>query len=135
MNLYIKIENGVPKDHPIFEDNFLAAFPAIDINNLPPEFAKFVRVPMPKLSPYDKGATVRYDWVDGVVQDVWTVETMTAEERAAKIEEAKAYPHPASWVFNEEVCGWMPPFPPPSDGKQYRWDEPTLSWVEVVKPE
>lgn len=36
-----------------------------------------------------------------------------------------------SWVLNEETCLWDPPIPYPNDGKPYRWDEPTTSWVEV----
>lgn len=36
-----------------------------------------------------------------------------------------------SWVINEETCRWDPPTPMPTDGKMYRWDEDTTSWVEV----
>ena len=36
-----------------------------------------------------------------------------------------------SWVLNEDTCRWDAPVPYPTDGKRYRWDEPTLSWVEV----
>lgn len=48
-----------------------------------------------------------------------------------------------SWVLNEETCQWEAPIPLPVDAgtqipfgdhfhyKQYKWDEPTLSWVEV----
>lgn len=38
----------------------------------------------------------------------------------------------ASWVLNEDTCLWNPPVPYPTDGKRYRWDEPTVSWVEVT---
>ena len=38
----------------------------------------------------------------------------------------------ASWVLNETTCQWNSPTPMPTDNKQYRWDEPTTSWVEVV---
>ena len=37
----------------------------------------------------------------------------------------------ASWVLNEETCLWEAPIPMPEDGKQYMWDESTLSWIEV----
>jgi len=37
----------------------------------------------------------------------------------------------ASWLLNESTCLWDAPTPMPTDGKMYRWDEPTLSWVEV----
>lgn len=37
----------------------------------------------------------------------------------------------ASWVLNESTCLWDAPSPKPNDGKQYTWDESTISWVEV----
>jgi hypothetical protein len=43
MNLYIEIKDGQPINHPISESNLLEAFPNIDLNNLPPRFAKFNR--------------------------------------------------------------------------------------------
>jgi hypothetical protein len=36
-----------------------------------------------------------------------------------------------SWILNEQTCLWDAPTPMPQDGKQYRWDEPTTSWIEV----
>ena len=36
-----------------------------------------------------------------------------------------------SWTLNNDTCVWDPPTPCPTDGKYYRWDEPTLSWIEV----
>jgi len=36
----------------------------------------------------------------------------------------------ASWVLNEATCLWEPPTPYPNDGKNYDWDEASLSWVE-----
>jgi len=36
-----------------------------------------------------------------------------------------------SWVLNESTCLWDAPIPMPTDGKIYRWDEPTLSWAEM----
>ena len=40
-----------------------------------------------------------------------------------------------SWILNEETCLWDAPTPMPQcdeeDEKRYRWDEPTLSWIEV----
>ena len=37
-----------------------------------------------------------------------------------------------TWSLNEETCLWEPPVPCPNDGKKYRWDEITSSWMEVV---
>lgn len=36
-----------------------------------------------------------------------------------------------SWALNETTCLWEAPTPRPLDGLPYRWDEPTLSWVEI----
>lgn len=37
-----------------------------------------------------------------------------------------------SWVLDEQTCLWKAPTPMPTDGKQYKWDEPTTSWIEVT---
>lgn len=37
----------------------------------------------------------------------------------------------SSWALNEDTCGWEAPVPMPTDGKMYKWDEATLSWVEL----
>lgn len=36
-----------------------------------------------------------------------------------------------SWILNEETCLWEAPSPMPNDGKRYKWDESTLSWIEI----
>lgn len=39
-----------------------------------------------------------------------------------------------SWTKNAETYLWDAPTPMPVvEGKMYRWDEPTLSWVEVTQ--
>ena len=40
-------------------------------------------------------------------------------------------PYP-SWALDEATCNWNAPVAYPTDGKQYRWDEPTVSWIEVT---
>lgn len=42
----------------------------------------------------------------------------------------KPYP---SWVLNNSTWLWEAPSPMPTDGKEYRWDETTTSWIEVTK--
>ena len=37
-----------------------------------------------------------------------------------------------SWLLVEETAQWDPPVPYPDDENNYRWDEPTLSWVEIT---
>ena len=84
MELYIRIVNGQPFEHPIFGDNFKQAFPEIDVNNLPPEFARFERIESPTLGLYEVYEGVTYAWVDGIVKDVHHVRPMTEQETIAK---------------------------------------------------
>lgn len=37
-----------------------------------------------------------------------------------------------SWTLNNTTWTWEAPTPYPTDGKSYRWDEPTTSWVEIT---
>jgi len=37
--------------------------------------------------------------------------------------------HHNSWILNTETWTWESPTPMPNDGKIYRWDESTTSWV------
>lgn len=38
----------------------------------------------------------------------------------------------SSWVLNEDSCLWEPPIQYPNDGKNYIWNEETVSWKEVI---
>lgn len=81
MDLFIQMKNGVPYEHPIFGDNFRQVFPHIDIENLPPAFAKFERIPKPSTQEYETVDGPEYVLQeDGVVRDVWTIRPMTQEE-------------------------------------------------------
>jgi hypothetical protein len=82
MELFIQIENGMPINHPIVEKNFCEVFPHIDINNLPPEFARFERVYEP--DPIDGFKFIHdgYSLVGEVYQDVWLTVPLTSEEIA-----------------------------------------------------
>ena len=136
MELYIRIKNGQPFEHPILGDNFRQAFPDIDTNNLPSEFARFTRVPAPVCGAYKVSEGCTYEWDGGIVTDVHRVRDMTTAEKTTKQEEAKAnwLEHGyASWAFNEDTCSFDPPTPRPTDGKLYGWDEETLAWVEVTE--
>jgi hypothetical protein len=35
-----------------------------------------------------------------------------------------------SWVLNNTTCLWESPTAMPNDGKSYKWNESTTSWVE-----
>ena len=137
MELFIQIdENGQTVNHPIMGDNFRQAFPDIDTNNLPGNFARFERVPPPVSSPYEKNHRTSYQKrSDGVWADTYVCDPMTSEEIVALQDQVKAAfaanNGPASWVFNETTCMFESPVPYPNDGKNYRWDEPTTNWAEI----
>jgi hypothetical protein len=109
MDMFIQIRDGQPYEHPIIGSNFRAAFPDIDTNNLPPEFAKFERVEPPFVGIFETYEGCTYELIGGVYTDVHHVRSMTAEERTARIEAERAMPHPDGWVFNEAACIWVPP--------------------------
>jgi hypothetical protein len=136
MELFIRIKDGAPIDHPIMGENFRQAFPDVDTENLPAEFARFVRVQAPALGPYEYNQSVSYQLVDGVYTDVFTCEQMTAEEISAKQQVVKDFWVSnngfASWTFNEQTCMYEALTPKPTDGKVYLWNEEQLAWVEVL---
>ena len=68
----------------ILGDNFREAFPHIDTENLPPSFARFERVPQPEIGLFEINEGVVYQWVNGVVKDVWVKRLMTNVEKAEK---------------------------------------------------
>lgn len=111
MNLYIRIRDGQPFEHPIMEDNFFQAFPDVDVNNLPSDFAKFVRLPCPNAANTFEKDVVSYEWINGMVQDVWSVVPMTTEEREEKFsamrDEANAFV-----AKNKEIAQGMIDFYP-----------------------
>lgn len=84
MELFIQIRDGQPHEHPILGDNFRQAFPDIDTNNLPSEFARFIRVECPNNAGVYEVDEVRYEWDGNVVKDVWFVRPMTQEEIVEK---------------------------------------------------
>ena len=73
---FIQIKDGQPLNHPIVEANFRMAFPKINVDDLPPGFAEFVRIPRPEPDEgkYIVSSSVSYQWDGNVVKDVWTIE-------------------------------------------------------------
>ena len=134
MRLFIRIKNGEPFEHPILENNFKAAYPEVDVSNLPAEFARFERVEPPIAGPYEVYEGVSYEPFSGVYRDVHHVRPMTGEEKISKQNTVKTdwaknngY---ASWVFNEDTCLFDPPVDHPDNGVYYVWNESTVSWEE-----
>ena len=136
MNLYIRLENGQPVDHPILLENLLAAYPEIDPNNIPGVFVKFERIPAPELGIYEVNEGSTNQWVDGIVKDVWHIRPMTPEEKTTAqnlINDQWALNGYPSWIFDEELCAFEAPKPRPDkhDDIIYIWDEDSLDWVSV----
>ena len=141
MNLYIQIENGKPINHPALMDNLMAAFNGI----VPPNWEKFIRVERPIPTVYQvlvsEESTYEFNEATGYWMDIWALRDMTVDEKAAKQQQAKELwaqrPNLANfsaWTFNEETCSYKPPIPKPDDGKIYRWDGATNSWIEFTPP-
>jgi hypothetical protein len=133
MNLYIRLENGQPVEHPLIEDNLIHL--GIDPDNLPENYARFERIPQPSLGVYEVYVEATYEWDSDVVKDVHHVRAMTPQEKTEKQNRIKDYWARfgfASWTFNEETCLFDPPVPDPTtDTDLYQWDEATLSWVKI----
>lgn len=108
MKLFIRIVDGMPFEHPIIEENFCQVFPDVDINNLPPEFARFERIELPRIKPYEVYEGTTYELDKDCYKDVHHIRSMTDEERAIKINQMMDYPHPDDWIFSEERCEWVP---------------------------
>jgi len=89
MNLYIKLVDGQPFEHPITEENLRHAYPHINLPNLPPNFARFERVQLANadltLGMFETAENT-YEWVEGVVKEVWKAVPMDEEHRARKIQ-------------------------------------------------
>lgn len=134
MKLIIKIQDNIPNEHPILLDNFIQAFPNVDISNLPKEFAWFERVPKPRIGPYEKDPYCKYEFQGNIVKDVWYRVEMTAAEKTElqnKIKSDWENTGYNSWIFNENLCTFEPPVPYPNDGKVYQWNENNINWEQI----
>lgn len=135
MNLYLRVENGIPIGHPIVESNLLEIYPSIDLENLPEDLVKFERVTA-KVGVYEVYVNTTYELVNGVWKDVHNIRPMTTEEKTLKKNIVKqTWTNTVnfnSWIFSEELCQFIPPVTMPSDGKKYLWNEETVNWVEVI---
>jgi hypothetical protein len=129
--------------HPILESNLLSVWPHIDVDNLPPEFAEFTRLPPPELGPYDHAVSTYISDSSGGYTDSWSTSPYTEEERQIEIQQVKddwngMAGTPKSWTFVEENCRFEAPIPHPTNYEgpvTYLWDEEsyqvdnTSGWV------
>ena len=142
MKCLIKIdENGNAVDHPILLNNFLFAFPDIDITGdiAPSGFAWFTRKNKEEhhytktLKQVLESSYTKSD--DGInYEDNHEIRDMTEEE----LNELYAqYPEVNSdgWTFDREVVGYIPPIPRPMNipgYNSYEWDKETMSWKHIL---
>lgn len=142
MELYIRIVDGQPFEHPILGDNFRDAFPHVDTDNLHlhEEYAKFERITQVQAGvfpgPYQRAECTYTKRDDGVWQDTWTLIDFTPEEKAATIEQFQINnPKPfESWLFDEERCHWKAPVDHPEwqEGVFWRWNESIVNWEQFT---
>jgi hypothetical protein len=162
MNLYIQTENGQPVNHPAFEDNLIQAFGEVPAHWEPfvrvehPTLGEFEKWGDPRIT-YEK---VNGVWTD-VYHVVEITAEEKAAIKQAKIDAYKTIwallpqrDNFSAWVFNEETIKYEPPIPRPTDreviwsganngwvdrpqkpddGKMYKLDFYTSSWVEVTE--
>ena len=138
--LYIQVKDGLPINHPAYNDNLIDAF-----GSVPPDWEPFIRIPSPLTGNQNLVLTHPepvYRKIDGVWQDFWYYREKTAEElaqeKAQAIDALKAMwakrPYAenfTAWVVNEETLTMGPPIPRPTDGKFYRWSGPDNNWKEA----
>jgi hypothetical protein len=147
MNLYIETENGTTKNHPALEDNLIVAF-----GSVPAHWEPFVRVerPIPGLYQVLTSNEAVYAKVDGVWTDVWTLRSMTAEEKTAvqqivinnfnTREQASNW---SAWILDDATCTMIPPIPRPEPdqakldaGVRTFWCGADNNWKDTpVRPE
>ena len=113
MECIIKIVDGVPFEHPIILDNFVSAYPELDLNNLPPEWAKFERLAEEK--------AIKRAWGDALVaEDRQSLQQYGEEQKAlveehikpvwqAWIDQIKAYTYDDPWPLQNHTWPRMPP--------------------------
>jgi len=132
-NLYIKINNGQPVNHPTTEENLLQAF-----GSIPSNWSPFTRILQPQdllTSPFQKAVNTYGLSSDGVTwQDVWTPVEMTSDEQQALIEETQAHPPWLNAILNTKTLTWRLSAPP-KDGQNYLFNFLTNAWEVVpLKP-
>jgi hypothetical protein len=137
MRLYIQLENGLPLNHPIQEDNMRMAFPEVDLDNPGPNFAPFER--------YDRNL-LRYDlftqnfngfnyvWKDNIITEIPIIEEKTEQEKINYIENIKQNFYNStkyySWTYDLENKIFVPPVPMPEkqENVNYLWNEEEQKW-------
>lgn len=132
---YMQIVSGRPVGEVIDQEKLATMFPQHDFAaGAPQGYAEYAPTPIPPL--------IRFQTVDisdvrlenGKVVDTINVRWMTPDEKAIDIELKRrafiAQTGYTSWVYDEAIDRFAPPFPPPNpvDKGIYSWNEQNQSW-------
>lgn len=136
LELYIKIQNGLPVDHPQLKDNVLDAYELSDTDlDGHPDWLPFIRTEQPKAGIYEAVGGPLYIRDGNIVNEQWIVRPMTDEEKVIKQNQRKFdwknNGGPVNWIFDEEKCSYVPPLPYPDDGAPYIWVQEVSKWIEI----
>lgn len=118
---FAKVKDGVVTQVIVAEPEFFDSF----VDNEPGEWIQ---------TSYNTRGGQHYDPETGEVDDGTPLRKNYAGIGFTYDREKDAFIPPSpfvSWLLNEDTCLWEPPVSYPEDGKNYRWDEETTSWVEV----
>lgn len=140
--LYIRMVNGRPVDHPMLRSNIESAFPEVDFDNLPDWLARFERVEKPHAEVYEIVNGPVYVLVGDVVKDQWLKRPMTDDEKLLKQSRVRqnfsndttSAITRSTWIFDEIKCTFVPPKPYPADGGAYVWSDQSQDWQPVAMP-
>lgn len=131
-NLYIKVVDGSPVDHPVTESNLRMFYPDLDPNNPPEGFERFIRNATPAVGPFDVYHGTEYRKIDGVFQDYHVTTPMSPVEKENKITLMRQeFPFANTWTLNETTGVWSPPKPSPDiPNKNFYWSDDAMDWIE-----
>lgn len=137
--LFIKVEDGQPIHHPCPYENLKIFFPDLDPSNPPEGFDRFVRVPLPEITPYEVYDKTTYELSDHHTEllgtptwcDVHHVRPLNPEEEIQMVEKFKELNRFTDWVYDDINKELVPPIPMPEDGKSYIWEPNTGKWLEA----
>lgn len=107
--LYIRVQNGQPVDHPVTGWNLRMIFPDANENNIPKGFERFTRLPLPDLEPYQVLEGVVYEksnygWHDRyIIRDMTDEEKKKFDEHSELIKEFESYPKEKMEALNNLI--------------------------------
>ena len=141
MKFYFKIiDNKIDSSYAYNETEIKSTYPDLDLTkDIPLSHVEFKPSALPRqLGPYEKINFLGYEFIsDNVVTDKKEIVSMNEEEKNLKKEKTKADFYSKtkrySWSLNESNCAMEPPFLPPQDGWQYKWDEDGKTFIKLDK--